>query len=301
MFGQIFASPPFGDRMGRSRPSVSPGPRKIRASIHLSSVLRRTLDRLLAAAPSAPPRRVKNGVFGVFFYLAGIALVGAITIGVFFGVGLYSLAHPTEGSAAALAVRHDERAAPLLAVTETPPSARVADDRSKGAAPLPATSETSSSSAIPGDISKAAAAVPPPRAEPAAPEPTKSLAGMHSEPNRFGKATSKTISGAVIEVPDAMTWIVADRSVQLWGIRPGPSSSAPLLSSFVDGVRAKGPVACHKHAHSSRYQCSTTTGEDIAGAAILAGVGRVAEGATPGYRAAEKHARQKGRGLWAKL
>jgi endonuclease YncB( thermonuclease family) len=74
-----------------------------------------------------------------------------------------------------------------------------------------------------------------------------------------------------------------------------------LLLGFVDWVRDKGPVACHKHAQSKRYRCLTATGEDIAEAVLSGGVGRAAGGATLGYRNAEAQARQNGKGLWAKL
>jgi endonuclease YncB( thermonuclease family) len=73
------------------------------------------------------------------------------------------------------------------------------------------------------------------------------------------------------------------------------------LQRFVESVRAQGPVACQKHEHSSRYRCSTAAGEDIAEAMLLGGVGRAAARATRSYRDAEAQARQKGRGLWAKL
>jgi endonuclease YncB( thermonuclease family) len=44
----------------------------------------------------------------------------------------------------------------------------------------------------------------------------------------------------------------------------------------------------------------TPAGEDLAEAALLAGIGRVAEGASPAYRDAEAKARRQGKGLWAK-
>ena len=98
-----------------------------------------------------------------------------------------------------------------------------------------------------------------------------------------------------------MTWVVADHTVQLWGVRPAARGSAPVLLKFVDWVRAKGPVVCQKHARSSRYQCLTANGEDIAEAALLDGLGRAAEGATRVYRNAEAQARKNGKGVWAKL
>ena len=96
-----------------------------------------------------------------------------------------------------------------------------------------------------------------------------------------------------------MTWIVGNQAVRLWGIRPGPQDRLHSLDRFVDWVPAKGPIECRWHEHSSRYQCATATGENIAEASLLAWVGRVADGAAVAYRSAEAQARQKGNGLWA--
>ena len=104
----------------------------------------------------------------------------------------------------------------------------------------------------------------------------------------------------VTEAPDAVTWVVDDQVVHLWGIRPGSRNSQPLLNSFVDWVRATGPVKCHRQAHSTRYQCFTATREDIAKAALLAGVGQASDGATLAYRDAEAQAQRQGKGIWAK-
>jgi endonuclease YncB( thermonuclease family) len=49
---------------------------------------------------------------------------------------------------------------------------------------------------------------------------------------------------------------------------------------------------------TGRYQCFTATGEDIAEAALLAGVARVRDPATAAYRNAEAQARRKGKGQW---
>jgi endonuclease YncB( thermonuclease family) len=48
------------------------------------------------------------------------------------------------------------------------------------------------------------------------------------------------------------------------------------------------------------YRCFTATGEDIAEAALLAGIGRAGEGATAAYQSAESNARRMGKGLWAR-
>ena len=201
-------------------------------------------------------------------YLAGIALVGVITVGIFFGVGLYSLVYPTAGTAAAVSsTPNGERAAPILAMPETSPAAGMPTDT---------------------------AIVPPVATALAVPDGAEPPAGK-----RWERASSETVSGEVSEVPDAMTWVVADHTVQLWGVRPGPQRLAPALLRFVDWVRTKGPVVCQKHVRSNRYQCSTATGEDIAEAALVDGLGRAAEGAARGYRDAEAQAR-KGQGPMGK-
>jgi hypothetical protein len=278
MFGQIFANSTLGERTGRRRPSTGSGRHNIWAIINLSRLLGRKPNRLFATTPSASPRQVLVGRIGIFSYLAGVALVGIITIGVFFGVGIYWLAHPTERVTAALSALHDEGATAVLATTDK-----------------------SSPPAVAGDPPKRASTIPRLGAEPSVTDSAEPPGGRRSEPNRIARASSETVSGAVSEAPDAMTWVVADRAVQLWGVRPGPPSSASLLRRFVESVRAQGPVACQKHEHSSRYRCSTAAGEDIAEAILLGGVGRAAERATRSYRDAEAQARQKGKGLWAKL
>jgi hypothetical protein len=97
-----------------------------------------------------------------------------------------------------------------------------------------------------------------------------------------------------------MTWLVGDQTVNLWGIRPGPSNLSSSLIGFVDQVRAKGAVECRRQPHSSRYRCLMATGEDVGEAALLAGFGRAAAGSSVAYRTAEAQAHQKSRGLWAK-
>lgn len=190
---------------------------------------------------------------GVFFYLAGTMLAGIFTIGVFFGLGFYSLDHQTGENRINRTVR-------VSTQEETPASA-----------------------------------------EASVLEKAEQQGGKHFEPTRFGNASSDIVTGPVVDAPDAMTWVVANNILRLWGVRPGPQNPTPSLVSFVEWVRAKGPLECRKHAHSSRYRCSTGTGEDVAEAALLAGVGRAAEGATVAYRDAEARARRKGKGLWAGL
>jgi hypothetical protein len=136
------------------------------------------------------------------------------------------------------------------------------------------------------------------------PEPFRELStgqnGQYSRLKPAGNASAEIVHGTVTNAVDAMTWVVGDQAVNLWGIRPGPSNLSSSLIGFVDQVRAKGAVECRRQTHSNRYRCLMATGEDVAEAALLAGVGRAADGATVAYRTAEAQAHQKSRGLWAR-
>jgi hypothetical protein len=132
------------------------------------------------------------------------------------------------------------------------------------------------------------------------PEPNTGQTGEHSGLKRPVNASTEIVHGMVADALDAMTWVVDNQIVNLWGIRPGSPSLFPSLTGFVEQVRAKGPVECRRQTRSSRYRCLMATGEDLAEAALLAGVGRAADGATVAYRTAEAQAHQRGRGLWAR-
>ena len=109
--------------------------------------------------------------------------------------------------------------------------------------------------------------------------------------------SSAVIRGLVTDAPNAATWILADQTVRLWGIKPQPSNSvAPL----VNWVRAKGSIECVARAKTGRYQCFTATGEDIAEAALLAGAARAGDRAPAAYRNAEAQARRQEKGLWGR-
>jgi endonuclease YncB( thermonuclease family) len=101
----------------------------------------------------------------------------------------------------------------------------------------------------------------------------------------------------VTDAPNAATWILADRTIRLWGIKPQPSNS---VASLVNWVRAKGSIECVPRAKTGRYQCFTATGEDIAEAALLAGVARAGDRAPAAYRNAEAQARRQEKGLWGR-
>ena len=131
-------------------------------------------------------------------------------------------------------------------------------------------------------------------------EPITGQTGEHSGLKRPVNASAEIVHGMVAEPIDAMTWVVDNQIVNLRGIRPRSPSLFPSLIGFVDLVRAKGAVECRRQTHSSRYRCLMATGEDLAEAALLAGVGRAADGATVAYRTAEAQAHQKSRGMWAR-
>jgi endonuclease YncB( thermonuclease family) len=105
------------------------------------------------------------------------------------------------------------------------------------------------------------------------------------------------IRGIVTDAPNATTWILADQTIRLWGIKPQPSNS---VASLVNWVRAKGSIECVPRAKTGRYQCFTATGEDIAEAALLAGVARAGDRAPAAYRNAEAQARRQEKGLWGR-
>jgi endonuclease YncB( thermonuclease family) len=106
----------------------------------------------------------------------------------------------------------------------------------------------------------------------------------------------EVVNGPVTDVRDVATWVVDGHTVRLFGIDPGPPK---LLASLVNWVRAKGAVECLPQESTQLYRCFTATGEDIAEAALLAGIGRSGEGATAAYQSAESDARRMGKGLWA--
>ncbi len=121
--------------------------------------------------------------------------------------------------------------------------------------------------------------------------------GQLGEQAREPANPTLVIRGIVTGVPNVATWVVGGRTVRLFGINPGPPK---LLASLVNWVRTKGPVECLPQARTLRYRCFTATGEDIAEAALLAGVGRAGERAPAAYENAEFDARQMGKGLWAR-
>jgi endonuclease YncB( thermonuclease family) len=115
------------------------------------------------------------------------------------------------------------------------------------------------------------------------------------EPTASEPTSSAVIRGIVDDAPDAATWILVSRTIRLWGIEP---RSHNAVASLVKWVRGKGPVECVPRAKTGRYQCYMATGEDIAEAALLAGVARAGDPAPAVYHNAEAQARRKGKGQW---
>lgn len=239
-----------------------------------------------AISPTSVPRlrgAEREMRVGTVVYLVCLALVAAATIGVFFGVGLYSLRYRSEEI---FSDRGADHAHGLLSGGE------------KGAAaPVPASLPALMSTASTASVPQAA----PPGATGTRPEqggqPIEGRSDGRFEPKRFAMASAEIVSGTVIQASDAMTWVVGDKTVHLWGIRPGARDSLAPLEKVVDWARSQGPVECRKQAHSKRYRCSTLAGEDIAQAALLAGTGRTARGATVAYRDAEAQGRRRSKGL----
>jgi hypothetical protein len=263
---------------------------------------------------------------GILLHLACIALVGTAIIVVFFGIAFSLLRHPT-GEGIANSGARDRHMAPAEA--KLAPTLSAVPPRS---APMPPAGEATTSAAslapLRADLPTSVATLPGTTpattafaaAEPGSPQlstmgtqpdqgfrpnavaetPSVTQTGEHSGVKRPVNAAAEIVHGVVADAIDAMTWVVGDQIVNLWGVRPGSPSQSPSLTGFAEQVRAKGAVECHRQTHSTRYRCLMATGEDVAEAALLAGVGRAADGATVAYRTAEAQAHQRGRGLWAK-
>jgi hypothetical protein len=297
------------------------------------------LPEQISTTPTPAPRRW-GGELGrqveIFLHLACIAFVGAAIIVVFFGIAFSLLRHPTGENIANSGAR-DRHMAPVGAKSETPLSApalsavpsRSAPALPAGAAPVSAASVAPLRADLPASAATAPGTTPALNGlavsepgltqlstmgtqsdqrlglnavaeTPGVLEPIAGQTGEHSGLKRPVNAAAEIVHGVVADAIDAMTWVVDNQIVNLWGIRPGTPSLLPSLIGFAEQVRAKGAVECRRQTHSNRYRCLMATGEDIAEAALLAGIGRVADGVTGAYRTAEAQAHQKSRGLWAK-
>jgi hypothetical protein len=253
--------------------------------------------------PTARPR------VGIHLYLLSLALVAAAIIGMLLGMGSYLLVHPATEMGA-------DDANEETATQHPVPGASVGE--------APSTTDTAPPhdevSTLPATASEATVAAPEVAIMPVLPSATESGLSQSAQPVAIAEpldhpavgeepstppaqtTSSKSIPPAVIrgivtDAPNAATWILADQTIRLWGIKPQPSNS---VASLVNWVRAKGPVECVPRAKTGRYQCFTATGEDIAEAALLAGAARAGDRAPAAYRNAEAQARRQQKGLWGR-
>jgi hypothetical protein len=320
MSGQFSASLSFDELPERIRTTSTSARRGVRLPTDSLGISDTETNRAaLEAAPPTSASRCRGAELrrhvGILLHLACIAFVGAAIIVVFFGIAFSLLRHPT-GEGIANSGAYDRHVAPVGPKPEMPLPATLSAIPSRSA-PASAASVPGTTPAMTGfvaselgstqlstqpdqrlrrdEIAETPGVPPQPSLEPIT-EPS----GEHSGLKRPENASTEIVRGTVSEPLDAMTWVVDNQIVNLWGIRPGPPYLVPSLIGFVDLVRAKGAVECRRQTHSSRYRCLTATGEDLAKVALLAGVGRAADGATVAYRTAEGQAHQRGRGLWAR-
>jgi len=301
MSDQTFASLSLNELQGHSA-THTPAPRSGRSSTDPPNALGRMRQR----------RNAELGFrVSTLLFLACVAFVGTATIVVLFGVSFYSLEHRTKeilagagdpGGSAPVVTRPER---PFSADAASPaepatgggsPGAKMTTATLTVLAQLGASGPQRVQTTRPDSTTTEKPGLAPAELS----EPVIAQDGKHFELKRLREAIAETVHGAVTEVPDAMTWIVGDQIVRLWGIRPGPEDSLATLVRFLDWVGAKGPIECRRQAHSSRYKCSTATGEDIAEEALFAGVGRAADGASLAYQSAEAQTRRKGPGPRAK-
>jgi endonuclease YncB( thermonuclease family) len=271
-------------------------------------------SRALGAVPLHPVEPAGLRI-GTVFYLVSVGLIAVATLGASLGLGFYLLVHPPEdaaseparisggsdGSLFAVAINSSAADAELsvgdkIAAVSQP---ETVSPTSEASAPIPSApregqgeGDTLSSlrEAARLAVQDIAPDTNPPPVERERPDQDREQVGGPSKPTLL-------IIGPVTDVRDVATWVVDGRTVRLFGIDPGP---AKHLASLVNWVRAKGAVECLLQWPTQLYRCFTATGEDIAEAALLAGIGRAGEGATVAYQSAESNARRMGKGLWAR-
>jgi endonuclease YncB( thermonuclease family) len=268
----------------------------------------------LGAMPPRPTEPAGLHV-GTVFYLVSLGLIAVATLGASLGLGFYLLVHPPEeaaaepdrtsggsdGSLSAVAIGSSGADAEISArdKSATPVQPEPTSPTSEASAPIHSgPSQGRDGEDTSGSLQEAAhVAVQdiapdtnPPPVEGERPNQDRQQVGGPSKP-------TLVINGPVTDVRDVATWVVDGRTVRLFGIDPGPPK---LLASLVNWVRAKGAVECLLQVPTQLYRCFTTTGEDIAEAALLAGIGRAGEGARAAYQSAESNARRMGKGLWAR-
>jgi hypothetical protein len=340
MSGQFSASLSFDKLLERTSTPPIQVPRSARPPIDsLGTSDTGTDGRALEAALPAPASRRRGAELGrqvgILLHLACIAFVGTAIIVTFFGIAFSRLGHPTQEGIANSGARDRDMApaeaklAPTLSAvpSRSAPVPPPGEAPSSGAAVAPSRAGLPAAATAPGTapVMAAVAAVGPDSTQLStmgtqpdqrlpsnaiaetvgvSPQPfLEPITGQNGQSPRLkppGNASAEIVHGTVTAAVDAATWAIGDQTVTLWGVRPGPPNPFPSLIGFVEQVRAKGAVECRRQTHSTRYRCLMATGEDVAEAALLAGVGRAADGATVAYRTAEAQAHQRGRGLWAK-
>jgi hypothetical protein len=219
-------------------------------------------------------------------HLGCLAIVGTLTIYVFFSVAFDFLVHPEDVNASAAVARNPLGEA-LLAVS--PPPASIPGVRAD-MQPRPQTTQPGTSGE-PQQLAKplvlTAALAPPP-------EPRRFDVDQNLAANPPENASAEVVAGAVTEIRDAMTWVIGGRIVHLWGIRSTSRTPTSSPVRFADRMKAESPISCHRQPHSTRYRCFTASREDIAEMALLSGIGQPAIGAPMAYRAAAVLTRGKG-------
>ena len=263
----------------------------------------------LPALPRSPIPTARPWA-GIHLYLLSVALVAAAIIGLLLGMGSYLLVHPATEMGADYADEETgtQHPAPGSSVGEAPPSTT---DPAPPHDEVPALLPTASEAMVPGpevaimpvlpgatesDLRQSAqpAGTTEPLDHPAAGEEPSTAP---AQPTSSEPIPSAVIRGIVADAPNAASWVLANRTIRLWGIEPQSSNS---VASLVNWVRAKGPIECVPRARTDRYQCFTATGEDIAEAALLAGAARAGLRVPAAYRNAEAQARRKAKGLWGR-
>jgi hypothetical protein len=128
--------------------------------------------------------------------LSFIAVVGAVTIWIFFGAAFFFIKHSTDDSFSTAAGRT--------------PSARTGQS-----------AQVVQLAAIAADFFSG-------------PELGREPPGQNPAPKRLAVASAQIVSGPVSEVTDAMTWVVGGQIIHLWGVRPGPPVSLASLAPRVN-------------------------------------------------------------------
>lgn len=216
---------------------------------------------------------------GTLLHLGCLAIVGILTIYVFFSVAFDFLVHPEDVVASAAGARNPSGDALLSAVSPAPASkpAVRADMQPRPQPTQPGASGEPQQLAKP--LVLTAALAPPP-------EPRRIDVDQNLAANPPENASAEVVSGEVTEIRDAMTWVIGSRIVHLWGIRSTSRTPTPSLVRFADRMKAENPISCHRQPRSTRYRCFTASREDIAEMALLSGIGQPAIGAPMAYRAA---------------